>query len=499
MSVGSIGGSSQAAVRRLVEMRQQFDDLQRQLGTGKKSATYAGQGLNSGLGVALRSQLSGLSAFDQTMTTVGIRLNLAQSALMRMTAIGSEAKTALAEPAELGANGQAKSQTIARGQLDELVDLLSSQIDGRYLFSGRNVDQPSVATSAQILDGDGVRAGLKQMISERRQADLGANGLGRLNLAAVGNVVTLNEDAAGSPFGLKISAASTDIPGAGVTGPSGAPNGITITFGATAPVAGQSVSVTFALPDGTSQTLRLTATASATPGPGEFTIGADAAATASNFQTALGASVTSLASTSLVAASAMATANSFFNVDVGQTPQRVVGPPFDTATALTAATSADTVIWYTGETSSDPARSSASARIEGNLSVDYGLRANEEGIRALVRNVAVFAATTFSSSDPAATAAYGALVDRVRTGLEGSPTTQKIQEIAADIGSAQATVKSVQDRHKQTSSVLAGLLEGVEGVSTEDVAMQMLTLQNRLQASLQTTAILYKLNLADYI
>ena len=57
------------------------------------------------------------------------------------------------------------------------------------------------------------------------------------------------------------------------------------------------------------------------------------------------------------------------------------GPPFDAATGMIAGTAANTVIWYTGETGSDPARSTATARIDQSLAVSYGARANEDGIR----------------------------------------------------------------------------------------------------------------------
>ena len=58
--------------------------------------------------------------------------------------------------------------------------MLNTSADGRYLFSGRAVDQAPVETADHILNGDGLKAGLKQIIDERKQADLGASGLGRL-------------------------------------------------------------------------------------------------------------------------------------------------------------------------------------------------------------------------------------------------------------------------------------------------------------------------------
>ncbi|MBX6426877.1 MAG: flagellar biosynthesis protein FlgL [Variibacter sp.] len=499
MNISGIGGRSELAVQALVDMRRQLDELQRQLATGKKSATYAGFGLDCGLGVALRGQLATLTGFQETITTVGIRLELAQNALSRMSAIGSTVKTTLTQPGTVASSGQSVAQTNARLHLDELLNLLNTQADGRYLFSGRSVDRPAVATAGAILDGDGARAGLKQVIAERRQADLGADGRGRLLVTAGGSAVTVSEDAAGSPFGFKLAAASSDLAGVSVSGPSGSPPGITVTFGATNPQPGQSIVFTLTLPDGTSETLRLTATTASPPAAGEFALGADPTATAANLQAALGASLSALAGTRLVAASAMAAAQNFFSLDASSSPQRVAGPPFDAATALVAGTPADTVFWYTGELSSDPARPSVSARIDQSVSVNYGLRANEEGIRRLVQGVAVFAATTFSPSDPAAGEAYGALVDRLRAMLEGSPATQKLDDIASEIGAAQAAMRAAEERHQQTSNTLISLLEQTEGISNEEVAAKVLALQTRLQASLQTTAMLYQLSLADFL
>ena len=85
-------------------------------------------------------------------------------------------------------------------------------------------------------------------------------------------------------------------------------------------------------------------------------------------------SVETLADTALAAASAVAAADNFFNgIRRNASPARR-----STATALVAGTSADTVSWYTGENGPDPARSTATARIDTSITVDYGMRANEE-------------------------------------------------------------------------------------------------------------------------
>jgi flagellar hook-associated protein 3 FlgL len=43
------------------------------------------------------------------------------------------------------------------------------------------------------------------------------------------------------------------------------------------------------------------------------------------------------------------------------------------------------------------------------------------------------------------------------------------------------------------------MLQQISGVSNEDVGAQILTLQTRMQASMQTTAMLYQLSLVKFI
>src|SRR4051812_6921710 len=214
MGLSGIGARSQATVQSLVEMRRQLDDLQRQLGSGKKTDTYAGLGLDSGLTVSLRSQLSAISGYTDAMTTIGVRIDLAQTTLSRMGAIGNQVKSSLLNPADIQTSGQTGAQEAAKNSLDELIDLLNMKAGDRYLFSGRSVDKAAVETSDHILNGDGARAGLKEIIAERNQADLGSTALGRLVVpAVVGTTVAVGEDVPGSPFGLKLASIATNLAG----------------------------------------------------------------------------------------------------------------------------------------------------------------------------------------------------------------------------------------------------------------------------------------------
>jgi flagellin-like hook-associated protein FlgL len=487
-------------VQFLSAMRSQLDDLQRQLGTGKKSDDYAGLGLGRGLTVALRSQLAAISGFSDTITNVGVRLEVAQTALTRISAIAGETKSAAhVSLFDLSGDGQTVEQTVAMQAFDELLALLNNRVGERYIFSGRATDIPTTGTPDLILNGDGTRAGFRQVMAERLQADLGANGLGRLVTARVAAAVSIAEDAAGSPFGFKIAGITTTVTGATVTAPAGAPPSESIDFTGSTPVAGDTVTLLLSLPDGTSETLTLTATASTTASAGQFTIGATDDDTAINFHSALDAALATLAQTDLRAASGMAAAEDFFDVDDSRAPQRVDGPPFDTATALIDGTAADTVTWYNGEAGTDATRATAVARIDPAMAVAYGMRANEQGLRSVVQAVVVFAVNTFSATDPNGSQAYAALTQRVATALSGPPGQQTVKDIAAELGGAQATLKAASERHLQTEASLTDLLQGIEGVRLEEVGAQILALQTNLQASLQTTAILYRATLVEYL
>ena len=156
-------------------------------------------------------------------------------------------------------------------------------------------------------------------------------------------------------------------------------------------------------------------------------------------------------------------------------------------------------MWYTGENGPDPARATAAARVDPAITVSYGLRANEQGIRWIVQNVATLAAMTSVPNDPNVTAQNAALVQRVGTSLNVPAGTQKIQDIETELASTQATLAAASDRHRQTVSTLSDMLDQTEGVPVEEVGAQIMALQTRLQASLQTTSLLFKTSLVNYL
>jgi flagellar hook-associated protein 3 FlgL len=323
MSITGPGSITAAAVSAQTNMSKQLDKLSEELGTGQAAQTYSGLGSQAGLALSLKGQLSAIDGYDNTATTVGTTLSIAQSVLNQIGGLGSTVEHSVAQQGafSLDNNGQTPTQEAAASYLDQILSLLNTQVGSNYIFSGGAVNQPSVAGTDEILNGNGAQAGLRQVISEREQADLGAGGLGRLLIPAPsGSTVSISED--GSAFGFKLAGVNSSLTGATVSGPSSSPPSISVDLGSN-PNAADWIQLSLTLPDGSSQNVTLQATTASPPGADQFTIGAHASDTATNLQAALAAAVGGLAQTALPAASAIAAANNFFSSDP---PQRVRTP-----------------------------------------------------------------------------------------------------------------------------------------------------------------------------
>ena len=317
MAINSLSYAGSLILNQSVQtLKNQMTVLQSQLTTGNKSTTYAGMGVNEGFAIAARSQLSGISAFTDTQTIVNSNIGVANTVLQAMNDIGKTIQNSANSSSQtLNTAGQSIAQQTAGSQLSSMLGILNTQAGDRYLFSGTAVTTPSVASMDDIMNGTTTQAGLKQVIAERKQADVGTNGLGRLVInSSTATSVEVNEDVAGSPFGLKFASVSSSLTGGGtVSGPQGSPAGVTIDLGATNPSNGDKVSFTFNMPDGTQESIALTASSATPPPAGSFAIGVDTTATATNLNAALNSAIGTLANTKLIAASAMQAGNDFFN------------------------------------------------------------------------------------------------------------------------------------------------------------------------------------------
>ena len=79
------------------------------------------------------------------------------------------------------------------------------------------------------------------------------------------------------------------------------------------------------------------------------------------------------------------------------------------------------------------------------------------------------------------------------------PAQQKVTDIEADIAAVHTALQSAKERHQQTNSMLQQLLQQRRRRADRGGRGQILALQTSLQATLQTTAMLLRTNLLEYL
>lgn len=293
-------GGAYPYVKKLNEALQQ---LQVQLATQEKAQTLSQLGSDRVYDLTLRSRLSRLDAFKANIDTATLRLDFLDNSINRLIEIQSDTRGSLSASG-VGEDGIeiASASEIAYNRLDEITAILNGDLNGRHMFAGNRTDAEPVVGADILINGDGSRAGLKTMISERKRADAGGllaygdanNGIGRVSI----NQIQLSASN-GAPGDVVISESATpngpvltDVDATGMTNVAapplaGPPASTTVTFSGQ-PNPGESLIVSVQQPGGTAQPVTFTAVAGPPSNPGEFQIGADANATAANFQTAFG-------------------------------------------------------------------------------------------------------------------------------------------------------------------------------------------------------------------
>lgn len=328
--------------------------------------------------------------------------------------------------------------------------------------------------------------------------------LGRLTAGTMpapnDTTVRLEEQAPPTIFGFKLASASTTSSKINVNSAAGNPASMSVEFLGN-PRPGESVTINLKMPDGTSTPIVLQAV-DREPVNGQFVIGATPEETTANFEAALKLKLDQTSKTELVAASSFAAADDFFTTD-GVARRIPAGIDPETATVFAAPGARETVKWYTGEigTSGDNPRLSATAQVDDSTKVGYGVRANETGLRDLVKTLAAMSSQEYDINDSTSKARFSAMVERQMSTTSSATATNKgsIEQIGLELGVVRATVGGAKERNTASSGQLETLLSEVETVSMEETVMQLLALKTRLEASYQTTATVANLSLVNYL
>ncbi|KAA2237579.1 hypothetical protein [Salinarimonas soli] len=483
-----------AGTRRTAEsfttMRRDLEDLQRQLATGQRSDTFSGLGLGRRTSLDVRAKLSAIAGYQEGIANGSLRLQVMNKGLESVTkAIGQQKAQSTPPSFEPGGSGQTPMQRVAMANLRHAVDVLNANVNGRYLYGGRADDKPPVADVDAMLNGDATGRGLIAVIADMKAADRGtAASPGLLTVGGSGALTTLTETSATNGFEIP---AQTPLGSASISASvSGAAGSRALSFTVnTVPAEGEAVSFELGLRDGTTLRIALTARAGSPAADARsFQIGATAATTGDNLRAAVDAAVRD-ALPALDAASAMRATTAFFD-----------------------GTAPGAMTWYKGEgvrsvAPPDPlysvtARNGVPLRVDTAQSVGVGARANEAGFTNMLAGFAVMAAETFST-DPAKrdgeAARYAALAARSTASLDPPADKGNLRDIVADLGYASAALDGAKSRHQSAKVMWENAIAGVEKANDEEVAASILSLQTRLQASYQTTSILSKLSMVNYL
>lgn len=298
-----------------------------------------------------------------------------------------------------------------------------------------------------------------------------AANLGRLEIGTAAGTVNLTQGVpVSADHGFTITAASATLadlsPTTNITTTVTPGASASITFGTVTP--GEIVTLELEEPGGKTHRVSLEAV-TGTPGPGQFKIGATADETASSFASAL--------TTGIQAAAKLAEGNP---------------------------------------------RQSVTAQVDDSTRAAYGVQASETGFLNLMRSLASLSIETYPSkeaisasfdpSDPDYEEKVAEAYDISRGRFDAMATRQldymseqhnaqrgSIEIVTMELNVALATAGNSAERHTNYQAQLQNLLADVETVDKETVAMEILALQVRLQASYQVTAMVSELSLAKFI
>lgn len=519
MNITGYSKSHSYMIDLLLQQKAAMEDKLVQVSSGKKAPTYGGIGAaDARLALDMRREISEIEVYESANAIADVQLTLMNKTLEQLEKMRADSVSTIDDNNyTLTTGGQTTSQQATGIMLRESISQLNTEVNGYYLYGGADATDRPVASFETIMDGSNGKLGLKQLMQRYETAHLGSSQNGRLDIgvttpAGVPTVTLAKDNTAGFGFDIKsITSTSANITGTLIPedlSVPGSPVPQQATFSFTGALAvGETVKVEVALPDGRTSVVELKATDDPEAGEGTFLIGTGAdpvQETADNLNAALQNKMTGLAKTELRAASNVQAGAEFFGTHGRTDPAPKVpladGSGYDTGSDLV-------VQWYTGTSNSDDPRQDKTVRIDDNVKIAYGARANEPAFTELLQNMAVFVAADFQAADPnnedsvgTAKSYYGSLAQMTDKELSYSgDRTSGVQTVAAEMSVTYTQLKNTADRQKQTRLSYADLLGQAENVDKTQAATELKILDQNLQVSYAATAKLLSLSIVNYL
>ena len=532
MTIGSLAPGAVSFLQstdRMVAQRRSIDHLQQQMATGRKSQTFSGLGIDRRISLDARSKISAMEGFRAGIVDGRQRVKLMTNALSQMNKTVTDTRGELVtQPFQPSPAGKLRVQESAMQRLSLAIDLLNTDHNGRYLFSGLAQDTRPVENAKFLIDGGDGFPGLRALARERAEAELGVNlsssekSMGRLEInqqVAEGDpgeslaIVDFGQQH-GVGFGFTLDRESVSIEADSRIDADFDSENNSWSFEIRENLQpGDSIKIAMSDRFGGNEnyeyTFELMAADEVTK-PGEFLIGADEVETAANMMHAMKTAVSNLAHGALAPRAQAHAIEQYF-----ENPAEFRRPSFDpedddlpnaawNASELNAI-DPDLAPWYKGDVQVEgdttpeglSARATATLRIDDNQVVGIGARANETPFRDMLVAFSQLEILRFENT-PEGKQAFEDLADRNADRLNFAPGSG-LQAIGHQIASAEVAMRDADERHKVGVNMLMDMVDGVEEISKEEVAARILATQNRLEASYQTTAMLSRLTLLNYL
>ena len=486
------------------ELQSRLRTLNSQVSTGKKANAFHELRTDSSRVLTLRNHLQTVSGYQQTIELTETRITVMQSSFLRVREIGEEASLNAIQGVYENEPRLATIQSMAETQLSEVIGLANQTVDGRALFGGREIGHSPVESVDRILDGDPTTGhkGLLGLIADRATADKvnDPSNPGRLQLQtlpdtpAVGDATLRITDDVLS-FGYNVRSISFTTTNISVASDTSTPPQRTDDIQITGPIPdGEVLTVTLGLPDGSTLDVLLTATTNPSEaGDGVFLVDtASTTNTADNLRGALSGLLADHADIELRAASAVAAGDMFFDT----VPPQYVADPAGTPSAQADDPAAPALIqWYLGDTDADP-RAGASAKVSDSTEIEYGVRADEAGIKDTIKGLALYASIGFAETTNEV-AMYRVFADTVAGNLSVAGAGMK--SLIGEIGIKEETLVSIKTHHESFKTLTNNQLVAIEGVDFYEASARLSAYDTQLKASYQVTNRLHQLSLVNFM
>lgn len=146
----SLLGQTNAQSQRLADLRQQMDNLSRQVTTGQISDTYSGLGTSAEPLLNLNSQQPLLQSYQNNIATVSNTMTLMNNALTNISDVGNQLVTAIQTQLQNSPTNLLNVQQMAKQGLQTVEAMINQNNNGKYLFAGSDSGTPPFTDNSTL-------------------------------------------------------------------------------------------------------------------------------------------------------------------------------------------------------------------------------------------------------------------------------------------------------------------------------------------------------------